>query len=120
MIIALGIISFIVGIVLQVKRLHNLGMSGWRYLQQFVIIIGGIAFAAHWSVGAFATLIALFVMLRYYYWILVCPGGYEAHRTLDKNGKIILGVLIFLFLLTMAGSGFFIYSAINEVKAAPY
>jgi uncharacterized membrane protein YhaH (DUF805 family) len=114
------VITLIATIVLQVGRLRNLGMSGWRYLQQFAYFLPIFAFFAHWTLGIVVSIIAVFVAFRYLYWIHICPPGYEGHRTLDKNGKIILGILIFLFVLTMAGIGFFTYTTLNEVKAAPY
>lgn len=119
-IFALTFTSFIVSIVLQVGRLRNLGMSGWRYLQQSVVFVPILAIFAHWSLVIITGIIAIFIYVRYFYWIHICPSGYEDHRKLDKNGKIILGILIALFTLTLAGVAFFILYALNEVQSSAY
>ena len=116
-VVGIGFLSFIVSLVLQVGRLRNLGMSGWRYLQQFVFLLPIFAFIAHWTLGSVVSLIAVFIMCRYFYWILVCPPGYGNHKTLDRNGKFILVFVILLFLAIAATFGFFIFSALNEARS---
>jgi len=62
-----------------VKRVQNLGMSGWAVL---------------WSLVPFMNI-----------WIgwrmFACPAGYEDHRTLDTAGKVITGIWIGLFALAI-------------------
>ena len=76
-VIALGIIGFIVGIVLGVKRLQNMGYSGW------------------WILGLIVPILNIVVALR----CLACPEGYADHKKLDSAGKIILGLFFGLILL---------------------
>ncbi len=55
-----------------VKRVTNLGMSGWAIL---------------WSLVPFMNI--------WIHWrMMACPAGYEDHRTLDTAGKVISGIWI--------------------------
>lgn len=57
---------------LGVKRVTNLGMSGWAVL---------------WSLVPFMNI--------WIHWrMMACPAGYEDHRTLDTAGKVISGLWI--------------------------
>ena len=62
---------------IQVKRLQNLGSSGWMCLLQFVPILN--------------------IWLAYR--ICICPEGYADHKTLDKTGKILIGIFAFFIIL---------------------
>ncbi|WDE98078.1 hypothetical protein PQO03_19865 [Lentisphaera profundi] len=116
--VLITLISFIIAAILQVGRLRNLNMSGWRYLHQFLIFFGLLGYLAHWSIGTLITLAALFYFIRYYYWILICPSGYEGHRKLDKSGKVLLSGLIVILLLTIAASAFAVFAIINETTSS--
>ncbi|MEO5716569.1 MAG: GYF domain-containing protein [Luteolibacter sp.] len=62
---------------LAVKRIVNLGMSGWAIL---------------WALVPFMNL--------WIHWrLLACPAGYQDHLTLDTAGKIITGLWIGMFAL---------------------
>jgi uncharacterized membrane protein YhaH (DUF805 family) len=76
--IAIPIAVFIVAIWLAVKRLMNLGMSGW------------------WFLGSFVPLLNFWVSYR----ICVCPPGYAYHKKLDGIG-IFLASLYWLGMIVM-------------------
>lgn len=65
-----------------VKRVQNLGMSGWAIL---------------WSLVPFMNI-----------WIgwrmMACPAGYEHHRTLDTAGKVVTGIFIGLIALSFVAN----------------
>jgi hypothetical protein len=71
---------------LGVKRVTNLGMSGWAVLWAFVPIMN---VWIHWR-------------------MMACPAGYEEHRTLDTAGKVIsglwIGMLALGFLAPLVGA----------------
>lgn len=67
----------IVGIYLGVKRVQNLGMSGWAILWSFVPIM------------------SIWIGWRMY----ACPPGYEYHRELDTAGKVLTWVMVGLIIL---------------------
>ena len=80
--VSIGIVymAMLVGyIYIQVKRLHNLGSSGWLCLLQLVPI------ANLWLA----------------YRICCCPEGYADHKTLDKTGKILIGILVFFVIMSL-------------------
>lgn len=62
---------------LGVKRITNLGMSGWAILWSFVPFMN---LWIHWR-------------------MMACPAGYEDHRTLDTAGKVISGLWVALLAL---------------------
>jgi uncharacterized membrane protein YhaH (DUF805 family) len=62
-----------------VKRISNLGMSGWAILWSFVPFMN---LWIHWR-------------------MMACPAGYEDHRTLDTAGKVISGLWIGLLVLAI-------------------
>ena len=64
-------------VALACYRMINLGSSGW------------------WGLGIVVPLLNIFVGLR----CLICPAGYADHKTLDRTGKIISGILIALLVL---------------------
>ncbi len=74
-----GILVAIAGLYLGVKRVQNLGMSGWAVLWSLVPIMN------------------IWIGWRMY----ACPPGYEYHRQLDLAGKILTGLLIGLFVLSI-------------------
>lgn len=69
--VAVGMIAIIVGSIIGlyigVKRVQNLGMSGWAILWSFVPIM------------------SVWIGWRMY----ACPAGYDEHRELDLAGKIL-------------------------------
>ncbi|MCH7225504.1 GYF domain-containing protein [Haloferula sp. A504] len=67
----------IVGFYLGVKRVQNLGMSGWAILWSFVPIM------------------SIWIGWRMY----ACPPGYEYHRELDAAGKVLTWVMVGLVIL---------------------
>lgn len=80
-VLAIPILTNLAIILLGVKRLRNVGMSGWWYLGYFVPFLG------FW-VG---------------YRAFACPGGYQFHRKMDGIGIFLaivywLGVLCFVLL----------------------
>lgn len=72
-------------VYIDVKRLHNLGMSGWAYLWNLVPIMN------------------IWINWR----IIACPAGYDHHRQLDIPGKIItwgiIGLCALPFVLIIFG-----------------
>ncbi|MEM9237400.1 MAG: GYF domain-containing protein [Verrucomicrobiota bacterium] len=67
----------IASIYLGVKRLHNLGMSGWAILWSFVPIM------------------SIWISWR----MFACPAGYNDHKQLDTPGKVLTGILVAFILL---------------------
>lgn len=70
------------GIYIGLKRVQNLGMSGWAILWSFVPIMN------------------IWIGWR----ALACPEGYEDHRQLDTAGKVITGLWIALIALAVLGN----------------
>jgi uncharacterized membrane protein YhaH (DUF805 family) len=70
-----GIVGFYIG----VKRVQNLGMSGWAILWMMVPIMN------------------IWIGWR----MFACPPGYHDHKQLDTAGKVLTGVLIALFILAI-------------------
>ncbi len=69
---------FVIGFFfLAVKRITNLGMSGWAILWALVPFMN---IWIHWR-------------------LIACPAGYQDHRTLDTAGKVITGLWIGMFAL---------------------
>lgn len=62
-----------------VKRITNLGMSGWAVLWSFVPFMN---IWIHWR-------------------MMACPPGYEDHRTLDTAGKVISGICVAILALAL-------------------
>lgn len=79
------LVSSILGVgslYLGLKRVRNLGMSGWAILWTFVPII------------------SLWISWR----MFACPAGYDDHRQLDLAGKILTGLVVGTFLLAIVAS----------------
>ncbi len=72
-----NIAIYLVIIIVAVKRLHNLGMSGWWVLLQYVPVIN----------------------LWLFWLMLACPEGYDDHKELDRAGKIITACLLLFVIL---------------------
>lgn len=80
-----GLAGFVIVILLAaagfiyigVKRVQNIGMSGWAILWSLVPII------------------SIWISWR----MFACPAGYEQHRQLDTAGKVLTWLLIGLFVL---------------------
>lgn len=70
------LLPLIIGIVFGVKRLHNLGMSGW------------------WLLGNLVPLLNLWVGFRCF----ACPAGYAYHKKMDGIG-VFLGIIYWLLVL---------------------
>lgn len=68
----IGLVFVAVSIFLAIKRVTNLGMSGWAVLWALVPIMN------------------IWIQWR----MMACPAGYEDHRTLDTAGKVISGLWI--------------------------
>ena len=62
-----------------VKRITNLGMSGWAVLWSFVPFMN---VWIHWR-------------------MMACPAGYEDHRKLDTAGKVISGICVAILALAL-------------------
>lgn len=73
------ILGGIIGLYLGVKRVQNLGMSGWAILWSFVPIM------------------SIWIGWRMY----ACPPGYEYHRALDTAGKILTWTMVGLIILAV-------------------
>lgn len=76
-ILLVGLLFFAGFVFLAVKRIINLGMSGWAILWGLVPFMN---VWIHWR-------------------MMACPAGYEDHRTLDTAGKVITGLWIGFFAL---------------------
>lgn len=72
-----NIAIYAVIIIVAVKRLNNLGMSGWWILLHSIPLVN----------------IWLFWLM------LACPEGYDDHKELDRAGKIITACLLLLVIL---------------------
>lgn len=77
--LGIAILSFVVTIFVGVKRLENLGYSGW------------------WILGLLVPLLNILVAMR----MLAAPEGYADHKTLDGPAKAIIGVIIGLIVLVI-------------------
>jgi uncharacterized membrane protein YhaH (DUF805 family) len=77
--ILIALISLVLTILISVKRLKNLGHSGW------------------WVLGLIVPILNIVVSLR----MLAAPEGYADHKTLDGPGKVIIGVLIGMFVMVI-------------------
>lgn len=62
----------IASMVLVIKRLQNLGSSGW------------------WAIGMFVPLLNFWIGIK----TMAFPEGYDDHRTLDTAAKIIIGLFL--------------------------
>ena len=71
------VLAGVAGLYLGVKRVQNLGMSGWAILWSFVPII------------------SIWISWR----MFACPPGYEHHKQLDTAGKVLTGLMIGLVAL---------------------
>ena len=81
-VILLGsIVALVVSFVLVVKRLNNVGMSGW------------------WSLLLLVPIANLIIGVR----CLVCQEGYQDTKKLDTTGKVITGIVLGLFGLVVVG-----------------
>ncbi|MEP4076262.1 GYF domain-containing protein [Haloferula sp.] len=78
-VIVVVLIAVVGGLYIGVKRVQNLGMSGWAILWSFVPII------------------SIWISWR----MFACPAGYEHHKQLDTPGKILTGIMIGLFVLSV-------------------
>ncbi len=82
-VMALGFALFLIfgvfGIHIAVRRLQNLGMSGWAFLWLFVPVM------------------TIWISWR----MMVCPAGYEDHRTLDTAGKVLTGLFVGFIILAV-------------------
>ena len=78
-VILVAVINFVITILISVKRLKNLGHSGW------------------WVLGLFVPILNIVVSVR----MLAAPEGYADHKTLDGPGKVIIGVLIGMFVMVI-------------------
>lgn len=72
-------VAALFSLYMSVKRLQNLGMSGWAILWALVPIMN------------------LWIQWR----MFACPAGYEDHRTLDTAGKVISGIAIGMLALAV-------------------
>lgn len=80
----LMVIGLVGGLFIAVKRVQNIGMSGWAVLWSLVPII------------------SIWISWR----MIACPAGYEHHRQLDTAGKVISGLMIGLFALGIVANIF--------------
>lgn len=78
-IVLVSLLFFAGFLFLAVKRITNLGMSGWALLWGLVPFMN---VWIHWR-------------------MMACPAGYENHRTLDTAGKVITGLWIGVFALAL-------------------
>lgn len=69
-------------IYLGVKRVQNLGMSGWAILWSLVPII------------------SVWISWR----MFACPPGYDDHKQLDTAGKVLTGLMIGMFVLAIVAN----------------
>ncbi|MFD0895450.1 DUF4339 domain-containing protein [Luteolibacter ambystomatis] len=76
--LAIPVLTVLGLVVLSVKRLRNVGMSGW------------------WLLGALVPFLGLWVGYR----AVACPGGYQFHRKMDGVG-IFLAILYWLGVLCL-------------------
>jgi hypothetical protein len=73
----IGLVFVAASLFIAVKRIANLGMSGWAVLWSLVPVMN---IWIHWR-------------------MIACPAGYEDHRTLDTAGKVISGFWICIMAL---------------------
>lgn len=71
------VLAAVAGIYIGVKRVQNLGMSGWAILWSLVPIM------------------SVWISWR----MFACPAGYDDHKQLDTAGKVLTGILIGLIAL---------------------
>lgn len=82
--VAMGILVLLViftSIYFGIQRLKNLGMSGWAMLWSLVPIMN------------------IWITWR----MVACPAGYEHHRELDTAAKVITGIWLGMFALSIVG-----------------
>lgn len=82
--ILIMILAGIAGIYIGVKRVQNLGMSGWAVLWSFVPIL------------------SIWISWR----MFACPAGYDHHKQLDTAGKVLTGLMIGLVVLGVVANIF--------------
>lgn len=92
--VLIGLLLFgIPSVIIAVKRLNNLGMSGWAIFYGLIPIV---SIWLSWRMTA-------------------CPAGYADHKQLDKAGKVITGLMIGFFVLYfIAAFAFGIASSVNS------
>lgn len=75
--ILIYVAALVCGLMISVKRLQNLGMSGWMLLLYMVPILN------------------IWISWR----MTACPAGYDHHRQLDTAGKVITWLMVGLVVL---------------------
>ncbi|MGB6219879.1 GYF domain-containing protein [Haloferula sp.] len=91
------LVVMIVGVAavfLGVKRVQNLGMSGWAILWSLVPII------------------SVWISWR----MFACPAGYHDHKQLDTAGKVLTGILIVFFILAVVANVFVAVSGVETSR----
>lgn len=79
-VLVVAVIGYIAALLYIVsQRLVNIGSSPW------------------WCLGALVPLLNIFIGVR----CLVCPEGYDHHKTLDGPAKVMLGIAITVILLAV-------------------